>query len=135
VQGIGGKISVRLLVGAAVAAVAVLALLGTASAHKPRIQSKVTIHTFYDTQSSEFVYYGRVRSDERACRRHRTVLLVNEQGSGAVGADLTNRRGHWEIRQGSDGLSGDYYARVKRKVTNRFICKGARSRSVPAPSP
>ena len=58
-----------------------------------------------------------------------------QQRAGAVGADLTNRRGHWEIRQGADGLAGDYYAKVKRKVTNRFICKEARSRSVPAPNP
>jgi hypothetical protein len=107
------------------------ALMGAVLASKPRIPSRVSIHDFVDSTTSEHVFAGRVRSDKRACKRHRTVLLKVEGQAGSLGSDRTNRRGRWEIRLPSpDSYSGDFYARARRKAKENFVCKPAESERI-----
>ena len=117
------------------AAVALGALLATAGARKPRFESTISIHTRFDAgASTPFVYSGRVRSDKGGCIRHRTVVLKNEEFQlGDSYTDSTNAEGRWRIALQGDTLGGDYYAKVKRRAKRRYVCKGARSGSVPAP--
>ena len=121
------------------AAAAVLgALLATAGARKPGFESTISIHTRYDDGSmTPFVYSGRVRSEKGGCVRHRTVVLKNDASTvpyeGA--SDSTNDEGRWKIALQGDLLEGDYYAKVKRREKRHHVCRGARSESVPAPSP
>ena len=130
-----GNNSVRGVSIVLVAAVALGALLATAGARKPRFESTISIHTRFDAgASTPFVYSGRVRSDKGGCIRHRTVVLKNEEFQlGDSYTDSTNAEGRWRIALQGDTLGGDYYAKVKRRVKQRYICKGARSESVPAP--
>jgi hypothetical protein len=130
---VGSRGAVALATGVAAVVVAA-ALVGTASAHKPRFRSTITIHDSFDQVTFEEVFFGRVDSPKRKCRRHRTVLLYNENVQGPLSSDLTNRRGHWEVRLASDNIGGDYYARVLRKVKRDYVCKGARSESIPPPN-
>ena len=114
------------------------ALSATASAKKPQFKSTISIHTRYDGGSmTPFVYSGRVRSEKGGCVRHRTVVLKNEASTvpyeGA--SDTTNDEGRWRIALQGDLLEGDYYAKVKRREKRHYVCRGARSESVPAPSP
>ena len=123
---VGSRGAVALATG--VAAVVVAAgLVGTASAHKPRISSHVTIHETFDTTTSELVYFGRVTSRKRACERGRQVTLHNS--AGVVGVTRSNHRGHWEVREASNTVGG-YYVTVARKATPRFICRPT-SRTLP----
>ncbi len=133
-----GKNAVRLAAVALVSLVALSTLLATAGARKPRFGSTISIHTRYDDGSmTPFVYSGRVRSKKGGCVRHRTVVLKNEASpvpyEGA--SDTTNDAGRWRIALQGDLLEGDYYAKVKRREKRHYVCRGARSESVPAPSP
>jgi hypothetical protein len=137
-SGTRGNNAIRLVGIVLVAAVALSALLATAGARKPRFESTISIHTRFDAGSTTpFVYSGRVRSDKGGCVRHRTLVLKNEASTvpyeGA--SDKTNDEGRWRIALQGDLLEGDYYAKVKRREKQRYICRGARSASVPAPSP
>ena len=131
---------VRLLLAAAAGAAVLVvgSLIGIAAAHKPRYNSKVTIHTRFDQGAAKpYVYYGRVISDRKGCFRHRKVVLRNEAEPVPYpgDTDLTNRHGRWKIAFQGDLLFGDYYAKAPRKETRHVVCRGDRSRSVPAPMP
>jgi hypothetical protein len=138
-SGTRGKSTVRLAGVVLVAAVALGTLLASAAAKKPRFESTISIHTRFEDGGSltPFVYSGRVRSEKRGCVRHRTVVLKNEASpvpyEGA--SDTTNDEGRWRIALQGDLLEGDYYAKVKRREKRRYVCRGARSEAVPAPSP
>jgi hypothetical protein len=117
-----------------VAAVALGSLLASAGARKSRFESTISIHTRFDGGSeAPFVYSGRVRSDKGGCVRHRTVVLKNEQSDLGDFTDSTNAEGRWRIALQGDTLKGDYFAVVKRREKRHYVCKGARSDSVPAP--
>jgi hypothetical protein len=115
-----GRRGAAALAAAVAAVVIVAALVGTASAHKPRIASHVTIHETFDTTTSELVYYGRVTSRKPACERGRRVTLHNSDG--VVGTTRSNRRGHWEVRESSNTIGG-YFVTVARKERLHFICR------------
>jgi hypothetical protein len=116
---VGSRGAVALATGVAAVVVAA-ALVGTASAHKPRIASHVTIHERLDTTTSELVYFGRVTSRKPACERGRRVTLHNS--AGVVGVTRSNRHGHWEVREPSNGIGG-YRVTVARKERLHFICR------------
>jgi hypothetical protein len=137
-SGKDGKNALRLAAVALVAVAAVGAMPATAAARKPSFESRISIHTRYDGGSmTPFVYSGRVRSEKGGCVRHRTVVLKNEASTvpyeGA--SDTTNDEGRWRIALQGDLLEGEYYAKVKRREKRHYVCRGARSESVPAPSP
>jgi hypothetical protein len=136
-QGNRGKIALRLTVAAVVAAVATLAALGAASAHKPRFASTISIHAHYDQGAvNPYFYSGRVRSEKDGCVSHRTVELKNESTPlGDAYTDSTDAGGRWRIALPIDTLDGDYFAKVKRREKRHYVCKGARSEAVPAPLP
>src|SRR5215210_9518140 len=113
-----------------VAVVSGVALTGTTLAHKPRIQSTVSIHETFNDVTFEQVFHGRVRSEKAACERHRTVKLKVDGHPGSLGSDTTNRRGRWRIVLPSDNLSGDYYAKATRKITTRWVCRSAESERI-----
>jgi hypothetical protein len=126
-----GRRSAYVLAVIAIAAIAAGALVGTAVAHKPRISSRIGIHDFVDSMTSEHVFAGHIRSEKRTCKRHRTVLLKVEGEPGSLGSDTSNRRGRWEIRLPSpDSFSGDFYARARRKARDNVVCRPAESKRI-----
>src|ERR1700752_1686570 len=135
-SGTRGKNAVRLVSVVLVAAVALGLLLATAGARKPRFDSRISIHTRFDGGAeAPFVYSGRVRSEKGGCVRHRTVVLKNEEFELTDLTHSTNSDGRWRIALQADTLAGDYFAVVKRREKRHYVCRGARSESVPAPSP
>jgi hypothetical protein len=130
------RLGATLISAALIAALAAGTLIGTALARKPSSPSKISIHTRYDnTQTNPFIYSGRVRSEKDGCVPNRTVVLKNDAQPGPQGTDTTNGMGRWRIALPGDLLTGDYYARVTRLTKQRYVCLGAHSRSVPAPTP
>jgi hypothetical protein len=121
---------------ASIAAILAGTLVGIAFAHRPHIPSRISIHTRCDATATEpFIYSGRVRSERGGCIRHRTVLLKNDSEPGSLGTDTTNAYGRWKIALPGDLLEGEYHAKTIRRAKPRFVCKAARSKSVPAPTP
>jgi hypothetical protein len=105
-------------------------------ARKPRIRSRITIHTrtVQGPFDLDYVYYGRIRSPHAACEHDRTVRLLNEQFPNSIGIDTTDEDGRWQMR--FDGfLGGDTRARATRATRDRFICTPARSTTAPIPGP
>jgi hypothetical protein len=108
------------------------AIVGTASAHVARFESKVKITDFADNAS----FLGRVSSERKACRRKRLVTVWKRNPGamdGPVGTARTNRRGIWAVFA-PDAESSVYYATAKRRVlrrsaSHRHVCKAARSPS------
>lgn len=117
----------------AAAGVVVVAVVGVASAdasHVVRIASHISI------RSHNLTFSGRVTSLNHACVPHRRVTLYRTNGD-VLGHTHTNSHGHWRITaSGSAGISlGHFYAKVKRTSQGAagtiYVCKGARSRTIP----
>ncbi len=99
---------------------------------KPSFPTKLSINLAIDVRAYErgaYEWHGRARSDKHGCEVGRKVVLFNETVAGPLGNDLTNSLGQWRIVLGADGLTGDYYARVRREETPNFICAADRSRN------
>ena len=98
----------------------------------PSFPTKLSINLAIDVRASErgaYEWHGRARSDKHACEVGRKVVLFNENATGPLGNDLTNGLGQWRIVLGSDGLTGDYYAKVRREETPNFTCEADRSKN------
>ena len=77
--------------------------------------------------------YGRVKSPEAECVRHRSVAVFRQKGADPdlskdkkVGSDRTNRTGRWRFTPRHGLPKGKYYAHAKR--TPR--CKAGFSRTI-----
>jgi len=121
------KISIAL----ALAALGLLSFLSAADAtHTVRIASHITIH------SHGLTFSGKVKSPNGGCKPGRRVTLHRTNGD-ILGHTTTNSAGRWTITaSGSAGISlGHFYATVKRRAEGAagtiFVCKAARSRTIP----
>lgn len=94
----------------------------------PSFETKLTIGLEQD--GTRYIWSGKAKSNEGGCEKGRLVRLYNESVTGPLDSDATNGDGEWRIVLGSDSLNGDYYAKVKRRVTPEFVCKADRSRRV-----
>lgn len=135
---LAGATTLRTTIAAAALAIAGTTLLTVlvegGEAGKPKTRSTITLQGSID--GSEYVYTGEVRSPKAVCERGRTVQLRNTGSPGSVqGADTTGADGTYEIRQGIDGLAGDYFTKVTRKTTPHRVCKPAVAPTIPLPCP
>jgi hypothetical protein len=115
--------------------IAVLAVATpTTALAKPSYPTKLSIKLNIDVRAVKrgaYEWHGRARSDKHACEVGRKVVLYNESFPGPLGNDLTDGGGQWRIVMGADGLTGDYYAKVRREETPNYICKADRSKNYP----
>jgi hypothetical protein len=113
----------RLLVVAAVLAVAVIGVCGTASA-RGRADTDVTI------RGQEGDYHGKVLSQKNSCMNNRTVNVfkVKKGKDLKIGSDTSEIQsgvGIWQV--GNTGYKhGRFYAKVRRTD----VCSGARSKTI-----
>lgn len=117
--------------GCALAAAAFLTVtVGDGFAAKPRVSSTVSLHT--SSEPPDFIFRGRVRSDEGACERRRRVRITAGNGYGASpveeGIVRTDSEGRYKlVVEAQENTSGNYRATALRKETRRVICRIARS--------
>jgi len=118
--------------------VAVAALLGlavAAGAAKPKYDSSISLKTA--PEGDEFVFRGRVRSEQPRCKRRRRVEVTaghdfSARGTILEGVTRTDRRGRYELRvEAEQNTLGGYRAKTPRKARKRHVCKGARTPVVP----
>lgn len=116
---------------AAVAALGVIPLTGTAQADSFSASSSVSISISGNTFS------GRVSSDMGRCERNRRVILIRNRANKPdfeAGATFTDENGRWSIRKPDP--NGRYYvvvpARTRGRYGHRHECGGARSGNVRA---
>ena len=83
---------------------------GTASA--ARADAKVIIN-YYDPPPIIGTWVGKVKSERKACKKNREVILYRRAGEDneEVGSDTTVREGnHWVWSVAAPDVEGDYFA-------------------------
>ena len=131
----GGRAGRAIAIGAA--AIAAAGALGLASAEATRI---VRIASHISIRSHGLTFKGRVTSRRAPCVQDRRVTLHRTNGD-VLGTTHTDDHGRWKISaQGSAGIThGHFFAKVRRHSEGTagtiFVCKSARSRTIPYHSP
>ncbi len=110
----------KFLVLLVIASLCVAGVAGMAVAKgKKGIGSRVDINYQPGTYSDSF--FGKVRSKKDACEKNRTVK-VKRQAQGddvTVGSDQTDNDGDYSVNLGDYAENGKYYAKAKKKRTQR----------------
>ncbi len=116
-----------------VALVACLAIGMSSVAAAGTAKVKTTVSIAYQAGSGPYGqsnFHGKVKSKKKACIKGRTVKVKNVSTGATVGTTKSDKKGNYTIGSGSSAAKGTYVAKVKKKVTNRFICKKAKSPTV-----
>jgi hypothetical protein len=109
--------------------VAALLMILPAGASASSASSSVTVSKY-----SLGFFYGKVKSENKACRKKRKVTLYTHPGApdpdAVVGGDKTTKKGKWTIND-THGLGGEYYATVNEKTikakAKKVTCESATS--------
>jgi hypothetical protein len=135
------------LVVALVATLAFGAIAATAAQDKVKVKSKITLKykageygdpPYYGYP--EAVFKGKVgvkggknisSKAKKKCKKKRTVV-VKQVGGDKFGKTKTNKTGRYSL-DASDAESGQYVAKVKKKVKGNIVCKKAKSKKVTVP--
>jgi hypothetical protein len=101
---------------------------GIATAAKPKVSSTVSLKTAIE--GDDFVFRGRVRSDEPKCERNRKVQITAGHPFTSPpheeGMVRTDEDGRYELRvMAATNTFGGYRAKALRKRKPAFICKKA----------
>ncbi len=100
-------------------AVLTLGVAALVIAWAPSAPASSATTTVKVTKYSLGFFYGKVKSENKACRKKRKVTLYTHPGApdpdAVVGGDKTTKKGKWAIND-SHGLGGDYYATVNEKT-------------------
>lgn len=113
--------------------VCAFAVIGLASADAT---TTVAIPSHISIKSTGLTFSGRVTSPNSGCVGGRKVTLFRSNGN-VLGSTHTGSHGRWKITaEGSAGISlGHFFAKVKRRSEGTagtiFVCKGARSQTIP----
>jgi hypothetical protein len=107
-------------------AVALSAAIAVAA--KPKVPSTITLRTALE--GDEFVFRGRVRSEEPKCERNRKVKITAghpfDPTPHKEGTVRTDEDGRYELRvPAATNTFGGYRAKALRKAKRRFVCKRA----------
>jgi len=119
------------LIGVAAAGVMALAAQTAAAQEVVKYDTKLTI-----TTDRGDIYHGYAKSEVRKCEQGRRVIAFKQQlgADRKLGTDRSDGQGSWWThRRGDHVYVGGVYAKVERKVRDRFVCHADRSETLPKP--
>ena len=124
----------------AAVAIASVAFVAEATAHKAKFDTTVTVK--YDKPAKNDPYAkasfeGNLSSAKARCEKNRTVDVLRREANGTetlIGSDVTDLSGAWAIQPGSV-IPGTYFAVTAKKVLrknrkHRHICRADVSRDL-----
>lgn len=116
------NIKVKGIAGAAVVALALTGVTGTAVAGAPVAKSKVTAGPGGD-------FKGMVKSDAHPCEANRLVVVYRIENGvrKVVGSDKTDSGGKWQVEVNITFANQPHFAIAKRKETDKVTCQQAKS--------
>jgi hypothetical protein len=134
----------RILVAVVIVAlIGSMVVIGSDTGNAARIRTRVTLKVTDRTvrPHQKIIFFGKVKSPRRKCRRNRVVLL-KRKGTGTVKRDRSDREGEFRMRIDPKPNRGRYFVKVKKKRIRRpgygyygygggrDTCRRARSRTI-----